>query len=170
MRGRHITAILCLLGCLSVGAQMLTTGVATYYSDKLHGRRMSNGEKYNKDSFTCAHLKYPLGTLLKVKNPKNSREVIVRVTDRGPFSRRFTIDLSRAAARELDILRAGVAMVEIIPYYPNEVPYKPNGPENEEDAAPELDMENEPAATYPTPVWQQNDSIPQSQGSGTPHP
>lgn len=131
-------------------------GNASYYSDKLHGRRMANGERYHRDSMTCAHLKFPLGTLLKVRNPVNNRTVIVEVTDRGPYSKRFVIDLSRAAARELDIIRAGFSMVEITPYHPGEVPYR-----IEEDSLPEipeLDLHYMPAATYPHPAWQQ-DSI-----------
>ena len=55
-------------------------GNASYYSDKLHGRRMANGQPYHRDSMTCAHLKFPFGTLLKVRNPINNRTVIVRVT------------------------------------------------------------------------------------------
>ena len=51
-------------------------GKASYYSDKLHGRTMSNGRPYHRDSMTCAHLKFPFGTMLKVKNPINDKEVI----------------------------------------------------------------------------------------------
>ena len=70
-------------GVTTVPAQKQLTGKATYYSDKLHGRKMSNGERYHRDSMTCAHKKYPFGTLLKVRNPLNGKEVVVRVTDRG---------------------------------------------------------------------------------------
>jgi rare lipoprotein A len=62
---------------------------------------------------TCAHRTYPLGTLLRVKNPQNGKYVIVKVTDRGPYSRRLMIDLSYRAAKELDIIRKGIAAVEI---------------------------------------------------------
>lgn len=126
------------------------TGNASYYSDRLHGRRMSNGEKYHRDSMTCAHLKYPLGSYLKVKNPLNGKEVIVKVTDRGPFSKRFIIDLSRAAARELDLLHRGFAQVEITPYYPQVVPYKMDSTQVE---LPELNLEYTPVAVYPDPAW-----------------
>lgn len=77
-------------GVTTVPAQKQLTGKATYYSDKLHGRKMSNGERYHRDSMTCAHKKYPFGTLLKVRNPLNGKEVVVRVTDRGPFSKRMS--------------------------------------------------------------------------------
>lgn len=89
------------------------TGIASYYSDRLHGRHTSDGGKYLRDSMTCAHRTYPFGTILCVRNPKNDKEVLVKVTDRGPHQRRLMIDLSYRAAKELDIIRAGIATVEV---------------------------------------------------------
>ena len=89
------------------------TGTASYYGNKFHGKKTSDGSRYNRDSMTCAHKTYPFGTLLRVRNPKNDRIVIVKVTDRGPHSRNRLIDLSYAAAKELDIVRAGIAKVEV---------------------------------------------------------
>lgn len=89
------------------------TGNASYYSHKLKGRHTSDGGKYHPDSMTCAHRTFPFGTILKVRNPKNEKEVIVIVTDRGPHQRRLMIDLSYSAARELDIIRQGIAPVEM---------------------------------------------------------
>ena len=109
-------------GVTTVPAQKQLTGKATYYSDKLHGRKMSNGERYHRDSMTCAHKKYPFGTLLKVRNPLNGKEVVVRVTDRGPFSKRYVIDLSKAAARELGFIRKGFCQVEITRIHPQPYP------------------------------------------------
>ena len=88
-------------------------GKASFYSNKLKGHHTTDGGKYHPDSLTCAHLTYPLGTILKVRNPKNNSEVIVKVTDRGPHSRRLIIDLSYSAAEVLDIVRYGIAQVEI---------------------------------------------------------
>jgi len=88
-------------------------GKASFYSNKLKGHHTTDGGKYHPDSLTCAHLTYPLGTILKVRNPKNDAEVIVKVTDRGPHSHRLIIDLSYSAAEVLDIVRAGIASVEI---------------------------------------------------------
>lgn len=88
-------------------------GNATYYNKKLQGRHTSDGGRYHPDSMTCAHKSYPLGTILKVRNPKNDREVIVKVTDRGPFNRKLIIDLSYSAAKELNIIRLGIAKVEV---------------------------------------------------------
>ncbi len=154
MKKLFLLLFLAICSLLSASAQELIKGNASYYSDKLHGRRMANGERYHRDSMTCAHLKFPFGTLLKVRNPLNDRTVIVRVTDRGPYSKRFVLDLSRAAARELDIIRAGFRVVEITPYHPNEVPYRA-----EEDSIPEipeLELQYTPAATYPDPAWQRD--------------
>lgn len=90
-----------------------TKGNATYYGNKFHGRRTSDGSRYHRDSLTCAHRTLPFGTYLKVRNPKNDREVVVKVTDRGPFRRGAIVDLSYAAAEEIGILQAGVAPVEV---------------------------------------------------------
>lgn len=88
-------------------------GNATYYNNKLKGRPTSDGGKYHPDSMTCAHRTYPFGTILEVRNPKNDAVVIVKVTDRGPFQKRLMIDLSYLAASTLDIIRMGIAPVEI---------------------------------------------------------
>lgn len=88
-------------------------GKASFYSHRLKGRHTSNGGKYFPDSLTCAHRSLPFGTLLRVFNPSNNKEVIVRVTDRGPHRRGLLIDLSYSAAKKLDIVRQGVANVII---------------------------------------------------------
>ena len=154
MKKRLEMILLCLLLCLLCGAQEMVKGKASYYSDKLHGRRMANGQPYHRDSMTCAHLKFPFGTMLKVRNPINGRTVIVRVTDRGPYSKRYIIDLSRAAAKKLGIISAGFCQVEITPFHPEVVPYRA-----EEDSlpeVPELNLQYTPVATYPDPVWQRD--------------
>lgn len=100
-------------GVLCLNAQKKQRGKASYYSKNLHGARTSNGGRYHKDSLTCAHRTLPFGTILYVKNPKNGKMIAVKVTDRGPHGRGRIIDLSYAAAKELGILRSGVAMVEV---------------------------------------------------------
>ncbi len=140
----------------SARAQILFTqqGNASYYADRFHGRLMANGKVYHRDSMTCAHLRYPLGTKLLVRNIVNGREVVVTVTDRGPYSRKFVIDLSRAAARQLDIIHVGFQLVEITPYIAGRVPYKyvPL------DERPELDLGYSTDVDLGPPVWQ-DDSI-----------
>lgn len=126
-------------------------GNASYYSNKLHGRRMSNGDPYHRDSMTCAHLKYPLGTYLCVRNPKNGKEVVVKVTDRGPHTKRFAIDLSLAAARELDIIHKGFTMVEITPCPEDKVPYR-SGKTEYDFLQPQYDP-TLPVRTWNHPEW-----------------
>ena len=94
-------------------SQPYQSGKATYYHDRFHGRRMSNGKAHNKYAYTCAHRTLPLGTKLLVVNQRNQRSVVVEVTDRGPFRRDLIIDLSKAAARQLDMLRMGTILVDI---------------------------------------------------------
>lgn len=118
-------------------------GNASYYSDKLHGRKMSNGQPYNRDSMTCAHRKLPFGTMLKVKNLKNGKEVVVEVTDRGPFSRKFIVDLSRAAARQLGIIAAGFGMMEFTILPKTGIPYKILA--EDKPVPPLLDLDEPPA-------------------------
>lgn len=129
-------------------------GHASYYADRFQGRKMANGKPYHRDSMTCAHLRYPLGTTLLVRNLLNGREVVVTVTDRGPYTRKFVIDLSRAAARQLDILQQGYQLVEIVPYIAGKVPYKYE-PTNEH---PELDLGYSADIDLGPPMWQ-DDSI-----------
>lgn len=106
-----VSSILFVLTALAALAQ--SAGNATYYGNKFHGRRTSDGSRYHKDSLTCAHRTLPFGTLLRVKNARNGKEVVVKVTDRGPFRKGAIVDLSFAAAREIDMIRYGVCPVEV---------------------------------------------------------
>ena len=83
-----------------------------------HGRLTSSGERLHHDSLTCAHRTHKFGTLLKVTNPANDSVVIVKVNDRGPFGRGRIIDLSWGAARQIGILRQGIAPVVVEVYDP----------------------------------------------------
>lgn len=89
------------------------TGYASWYGDPYHGRRAANGEIYDKNQLTAAHLTMPFGTMVKVTNLENSRSVTVRITDRGPFVKGRIIDLSQAAAREVAMIGPGTAMVRL---------------------------------------------------------
>lgn len=91
----------------------LGTGVASYYGKRFHGRLTANGERFNMNAMTAAHKTLPFGTQVRVTNEANGKSVIVRVNDRGPFVRGRTIDLSRAAARELGIISRGHAPVSL---------------------------------------------------------
>lgn len=98
------------------GKRALTVlhGSATYYSNKFAGRKTASGSTYDPREFTAAHRKLPFGTVLRVVRRDNGKTTYVRVTDRGPFgSRKRIVDLSRAAAEELDMLRDGVVKVRV---------------------------------------------------------
>lgn len=90
------------------------TGEATYYSDKFHGTgKTASGEIYDKYKFTAAHKTLAFGTWVRVTNLANNRSVDVRINDRGPYTKGRVIDLSKAAAEQIDLVRAGVARVRI---------------------------------------------------------
>jgi len=88
-------------------------GIASYYHNKFNGRRTSSGEFYNSTLFTAAHKTLPLNSYAVVTNMNNQRKVIVRINDRGPFSKGRIIDLSHAAAKEIGIIGNGMGMVKI---------------------------------------------------------
>jgi rare lipoprotein A len=88
-------------------------GTASWYGDPYHGRRAANGEIYDKNKMTAAHLTLPFGSVVKVTDLDNNRTVSVRITDRGPFVKGRIIDLSQAAARELQMVGPGTAMVRL---------------------------------------------------------
>jgi len=90
---------------------LVETGIASWYGRPFHGRRTATGEVYDMHAMTAAHKTMPLPSYAVVRNPKNRREVVVRVNDRGPFKPGRVIDLSRAAARKLGI--SGIAPVEV---------------------------------------------------------
>ncbi len=90
------------------------SGDATYYSDKLAGNKTASGEMYHPDDFTAAHRSLPFGTIVRVVRTDTGRETYVKINDRGPFGNaKRVIDLSRAAATELEMLRAGVVPVRV---------------------------------------------------------
>ena len=89
------------------------TGVASYYADKFHGKKTASGEIFDQEDYTAAHRTLPFGTKVLVTNIENNKSVIVRINDRGPFKNNRLIDVSRAAAEELDMIKLGIAEVEI---------------------------------------------------------
>lgn len=97
----------------SSGKQITETGGASYYSDSFNGRKTANGELYNSSKFTAAHKTLPFGTIVTVTNIANGKSVTVRINDRGPFVAGRIIDLSRAAAKQIDMVNAGVVKVKI---------------------------------------------------------
>jgi rare lipoprotein A len=87
------------------------TGIAAFYG----GGRTASGEVSGPNGLTAAHRTLPFGTKVLVTNVRNGRTVLVRINDRGPYGRGRIIDLSRAAVRELDIIRVGTTRVNVAP-------------------------------------------------------
>lgn len=119
---------LLLMGCASAqhaGERGLPEeqGTASYYADKFVGRTTANGEIYDHEALTAAHPSLPFGTRVRVTRIDHASEpsVVVRINDRGPFKRGRIIDLSKAAARQLGMIREGVVEVRLgIVAYPEE--------------------------------------------------
>ena len=82
-------------------------GKATFYSKRATGARTASGELLHHDSLTCAHRTYPFGSKLRVINPANGKEVVVRVNDRGPYAKGRVLDVSLGAAKKLDMIKTG---------------------------------------------------------------
>jgi len=120
---------LALVGCLALLAGCSTTsydsdsevsgrgyraeGTASYYGKAHHGKRTASGERFNQNALTAAHRTLVFGTRVKVTNLDNGRSVVVRINDRGPFGRGRLIDVSKAAAEQLNMLRSGTARVRL---------------------------------------------------------
>ncbi|WP_245806179.1 septal ring lytic transglycosylase RlpA family protein [Erythrobacter donghaensis] len=92
---------------------VLGRGSASYYAAKFDGRRTASGERFSNAGMTAAHRTLPFGTLVRVTNVANGQSVVVRITDRGPFTRGRLIDVSRAAAEELGLVQRGHGTVEL---------------------------------------------------------
>jgi rare lipoprotein A len=88
-------------------------GVASWYGEQFHGRQAANGEAFDMDALTAAHRTMPLGSIIRVVNLANGKHLHVRITDRGPYVNGRILDLSRAAAVQLDMERGGLAHVQI---------------------------------------------------------
>jgi rare lipoprotein A len=86
-------------------------GVASWYGAEC--KKTSTGKAYDPNSLTCAHRTLPIGTVIEIRNLDNGRTVVVRVNNRGPFCKRRILDVSKAAARQLDMIKSGTARVEL---------------------------------------------------------
>lgn len=90
-----------------------TIGQASWYGPGFHGRTTASGERFDMNAMTAAHRTLPFGTMVEVSNLETNRSVTVRINDRGPFVDGRIIDVSRAAAAELDMITSGVARVRL---------------------------------------------------------
>lgn len=133
---------------------LIEEGIASYYGIRFHLRKTANGEIYDMEELTAAHKHLPFGTMLRVVNLRNHREVWVRVNDRLPKTSKRVIDLSKGAARELEMIQDGIVpvrlevpdqetIISLIDYYQEN---KPEGmrlrlyPEPIEFFRPEIEM------------------------------
>jgi rare lipoprotein A len=86
---------------------------ASWYGPRFHGKKTANGEIYDQMAFTAAHKKLRFGTLLRITNPQNNKSVVVRINDRGPYISGRQLDVSKAVAIELDMMRKGVINLKV---------------------------------------------------------
>ena len=114
MRKMCVAAI---LGSILIATQSVanqsdqpTTVIASYYRQ---GFKTASGETFHPNGLSAAHRTLPFGTLVRVTNLTNDKDVIVKINDRGPFIRSRTIDLSVGAARKIGMVSAGVARVTL---------------------------------------------------------
>lgn len=99
-----------LSGCFRYSTQK---GKASYYADYYEGRKTANGEIYRQNRITAAHKTLPFDTKVLVTNLSNNKSIIVRINDRGPYVKGRIIDLTKAAAKEIGMIGAGVEKVKI---------------------------------------------------------
>ena len=96
-----------------VSAGHTQSGVASYYHDRFQGRKTASGARYDKNTLSAAHKTLPLGTKVKVTDSRTGKSVVVRINDRGPFVKGRVIDLSRAAARKIGLVKKGLTPVKV---------------------------------------------------------
>ena len=92
---------------------MTEEGVASYYAEEFNGRKTSNGETYDMNGMTAAHRTIPFNSRVRVTNTATGKSIVVRINDRGPFKDNRIIDLSLAAAKELELIGSGTAGVRL---------------------------------------------------------
>ncbi len=95
------------------GTGKVQTGMASWYGPYFHGRRSADGSRFNQFALTAAHRTLPFGTIVRVVNQRTRKSCYVKITDRGPFAHGRIIDLSRGAAKKIDMLGSGVARVSV---------------------------------------------------------
>ncbi|MDN5214087.1 septal ring lytic transglycosylase RlpA family protein [Fulvivirgaceae bacterium BMA12] len=106
-----ITAIFC--NICTTQESKTQKGMASYYHNNLHGRATASGELYDKNKLSAAHRSLPFGSKVKVTNLTNQKSVVVIINDRGPYAKKRIIDISYAAAKKIDMIRAGVIEVQL---------------------------------------------------------
>lgn len=108
-----LVSLLTFLSPISLIGNTKYDGIASYYSSDFNGRQTASGERFSNSKRTAAHRRYPIGTLLRVTNLKNGKSTVVRINDRGPFIKGRVLDMSRAAAKDIGIIKSGIAKVRL---------------------------------------------------------
>jgi rare lipoprotein A len=117
MRGCSLTALilaLVLAGGCSSASKKQQEGVASWYGPQHHGKTTASGQRFDQNALTAAHPSLPFGTRVRVTHLANGRQVVLTINDRGPYKGDRIIDLSRAAARKLNIDGIAPVRVEVI--------------------------------------------------------
>lgn len=89
------------------------SGSASWYGPRFHGRKTASGERFNMYGMTAAHRYLPLGTKVRVTNMDTGKSIVVKVNDRGPYHGNRILDLSKAAARSLGMIKSGTCKVKL---------------------------------------------------------
>lgn len=105
--------VLLVYGLMELHDLYSMTGIASWYGRRFMGKKTANGEIFDPEKMTAAHRRLPMGTIVRVTNERNGRQVTVRINDRGPYIPGRIIDLSRAAARTMDMIERGLAPVRM---------------------------------------------------------
>ena len=115
MTKKHLLLSIILIFALSsLSAEVYREkALVSYYAGDFHGKKTSNGEYFNMNDYTCANKSLPFNTILKVTNLSNGLSVQVRVNDRGPFVIGRELDLSKAAAQKIGMIKSGTTYVRI---------------------------------------------------------
>ena len=104
-------------GTCSMKRVPVRTVKASWYGSAFQGKLMANGKPFDMHKLTVAHKHLPLGSRICIRNPRNGKEIIATVTDRGPYVKGRDIDLSKQVALQLGLLGRGVSHVEIFTVY-----------------------------------------------------
>ncbi len=113
MKSCLVYLVACMLFFSSCAHYISEAGKASYYADKFEGRATASGEKFHQHKKTGAHRTLPFGTKVKVTNTATGKTTKVRINDRGPFVNGRIIDLSKRAAKKINMLQVGVAEITI---------------------------------------------------------
>jgi rare lipoprotein A len=108
-----MVTIFCVAAITSTQSIAAEEGIAAYYSDVFHGRETASGDVYDKNKLTAAHKTLAFGTVVTVTDLENNKSVTVTINDRGPFSKDRIIDLSYAAAEEIELVEPGLSRVRL---------------------------------------------------------